>query len=261
MGHHVTDEELLLDYYDESSPDDRAKRRAHVEMCEACRTLDREMRAVLAMVDAAPSIDAPPGFGREMWARIEPEIVARTTTRRSRWWPALSERRWPTRVEWAVAGGLAAIVVASFTLGRVWDHAPHQQKPPTSIDASALSERMLRTEVEDHFERSQRVLADLVNADDSPTGSFSSDRDRAADLVAAGRLYRRSAEAMGDIEMRDLLEDVERVLVDVANGPADGSSKDLTGVRTRISEQDLVPRLRLAMSEIRERERRSRPTW
>jgi hypothetical protein len=251
MGDHVTDEDLLLDYYDESSPDDRAKRRAHLETCAACRTLDREMRAVLAMVDAAPSIDAPAGFGREMWARIEPQIAARASRQTS--WFGLKRL--------ALAGGLVAIVVASFTVGRVWDHAPHQQKPPASIDASALSERMLRTEVEDHFERSQRVLADLVNADDSASGSFNGDRDRAADLVAAGRLYRRSADAMGDIEMRDLLEDVERVLVDVANGPADGSSKDLTGVRTRISEQDLVPRLRLAMSEIHERERRSRPTW
>jgi hypothetical protein len=84
---------------------------------------------------------------------------------------------------------------------------------------------------------------------------------RAADLVAAGRVYRRSAEALGDLEMRDLLEDVERVLVDVANEPADGASKDLTGVRTRISEQDLLMRVRLAASEIRERERRARPTW
>jgi hypothetical protein len=249
---HVTDEELLLDYYDESSADDRAKRRAHLETCAACRTLDREMRAVLAMVDAAPSIDAPPGFGREMWARIEPQISARASRQTS----------WFGMKRLALAGGLAAIVVASFTLGRVWDHAPqHQQEPLASIDVSALSERMLRTEVEDHFERSQRVLVDLVNADDSTSGSFNNDRDRAADLVAAGRLYRRSADAIGDIEMRNLLEDVERVLVDVANGPADGSSKDLTGVRTRISEQDLVPRLRLAMSEIHERERRARPTW
>ena len=265
-GPHVTDEELLLDYYDESSTHDRAARRAHLETCEACRTLDREMRAVLAMVDAAPSVDAPPGFGREIWARIEPEIVARASSPRP-WWAiftnerkrVLSERK---RVEgWALAGGMAALVVASFAVGRVWDGAPRKQLEPASIDASALNERMLRAEVGEHFERSQRVLVDLVNADDAAAGSYGSDRDRAADLVASGRLYRRSAEAMGDVEMRDLLEDVERVLVDVANEPLDGPSKDLTDVRMRIGEQDLVPRLRLAMSEIRERERRARPTW
>jgi hypothetical protein len=99
-----------------------------------------------------------------------------------------------------------------------------------------------------------------VNADDS-TSPLAGDRARAADLVAAGRLYRRSAERLGDVEMRDLLEDVERVLVDVANEPADGSSKLLTDVRTRITTQDLLFRLRVAASEIQERERRDRPTW
>jgi hypothetical protein len=101
---------------------------------------------------------------------------------------------------------------------------------------------------------------DLVNADEVMTDAVSADRDRAADLVAAGRLYRRSAEAIGDVEMRDLLEDIERVLVDVANGARDGSSKDLTDVRMRISEQDLVFRLRVAASALRERDRRIRPT-
>jgi hypothetical protein len=246
---HVTDEELLLDYYDESASHDRAHRRAHIESCERCRALDRELRAVLSMVDQAPTMEAPPGFGREMWARIEPEISARLSR----------ERRWWVPQRWALAGGMVTLLIGAFSLGRVWD-TPRSSDPAPAIDQSALSERLLKAEVEEHLERSQRVLVDLVNADDVVT-TVAADRDRAADLVAAGRLYRRSADVMGDVEMRDLLEDIERVLVDVANGPPDGSSKDLTDVRARISEQDLVFRLRVAASEMRERERRTRPTW
>ena len=67
---HVTDEELLLDYYGESAIIDRAERQSHLETCEACRTLDRELRAVLALVDTTPAVEAPPGFGRDMWARL-----------------------------------------------------------------------------------------------------------------------------------------------------------------------------------------------
>lgn len=246
---HVTDEELLLDFYGESSTADRDARRTHLASCHACRALDREMRAVLAMVDSAPVAPAPEGFGREMWARVEPHISARTTS--GSWW------RMPSR--WALAGGVAVMVVAAFVLGRVWD-SPRRAPAARTTDARAASERLFQSEVEQHLEQSQRVLVDLVNADDSSFGP-DRDRERAADLVAAGRLYRRSAEALGDVEMRDLLEDVERVLVDVANEPADGSSKDLTGVRARISEQDLLLRVRLASAEIRERERRARPAW
>jgi hypothetical protein len=32
-------------------------------------------------------------------------------------------------------------------------------------------------------------------------------------------------------------------------------------VRARISDQDLIARLRIATAELRERERRERPTW
>ena len=249
-GPHVTDEELLLDYYGESDADQRARRQAHIEACERCGALDRELRSVLALVDQAPTMEAPPGFGREMWALVEPQISAHNAPNHG-WWGV---RRW------TLAGGMLALLIGAFSLGRVWDTPPSSGRAPV-VDESALSERLLQAEVEDHLERSQRVLVDLVNADDVVTDAVTADRDRAADLVAAGRLYRRSVEAMGDVEMRDLLEDIERVLVDVANGAPDGSSKDLTDVRTRISEQDLVFRLRVAASEMRERERRTRPTW
>jgi hypothetical protein len=247
---HVTDEELLLDFYGESSTADRDARRAHLASCHACRALDREMRAVLTMVDETPLPEAPEGFGRQMWARVEPHISARSTGSRA-WWAM------PSR--WVLAGGVAAMVVVAFIAGREWNSPPRSRTSP-ALELRAVSERLFQSEIEQHLEQSQRVLVDLVNADDASFGP-DAERVRAADLVAAGRVYRRSAEALGDLEMRDLLEDVERVLVDVANEPADGASKDLTGVRTRISEQDLLMRVRLAASEIRERERRARPTW
>ena len=250
-GPHVTDEELLLDYYGESASHDRAHRQAHIDSCERCRALDRELRAVLALVDQAPTMEAPPGFGREMWARIEPQITSRTRSHRWSWFsvPRL-----------ALAGGMAALLLGAFSLGRVWD-TPLSVTPASIVDLRELQERLLQAEVEDHLERSQRVLVDLVNADEVTLDAVAADRERAADLVAAGRLYRRSVEATGDVDTRELLEDVERVLVDVANGPSDGSSKDLTDVRSCIGEQDLILRLRLAASEMRDRERRARPTW
>ena len=90
---------------------------------------------------------------------------------------------------------------------------------------------------------------------------LASDREQAADLVADGRLYRRSIGETGDADTRDLLEDVERVLVEIANGPEAETSNDLSGVRTRISNQDLIFRLRVMTAEMRERERRETPTW
>jgi putative zinc finger protein len=257
---HISDEDLLLDYYGETTPEQRALMRAHVESCAECRTMDRQLRAVLALVDSEPMPEAPPGFEREMWSRLEPDVVS--ACRRTAAVRLKPETAWSFEFpRWALAASVAALAVGSFALGRVWDTPTTL---PTIADSTAtreLGERMLRSEVEEHLERSQRVLVELVNGDDSAPVLLASDRERAADLVAAGRLYRRSAEQMGDGDTRDLLEDVERVLVEIANGPDVESSNNLSDVRARITDQDLIFRLRVMTAAMQARERRARPTW
>lgn len=248
MNAHISDEDLLLDYYGEATPEQRAVMRAHVESCAECQALDRELRAVLALVDSEPLPEAPPGFEREMWSRLEPVVSGLSRT-----WSFELPR-------WALAACVAALAVGSFALGRVWDTPAPSPRVPTD-DMPTLSERMLRSEVEEHLERSQNVLVELVNADDSAPVMLASDRERAADLVAAGRLYRRSAEEIGDAGTRDLLEDVERVLVEIANGPDVETSNDLSEIRARISDQDLIFRLRVMTAEMRARDRRAGPIW
>jgi anti-sigma factor RsiW len=263
MHAHISDEDLLLDFYGEATPEQRAVMRAHLQSCAACQTLDRELRAVLALVDKEPVPDAPPGFEQEMWARLEPVVSGAGPTKEVRLKSDTTQAHTAWSFElprWALAASVAALAVGSFALGRIWD-TPASSTRTTAGDVRAVSERMLRSEVEEHFERSQRVLVELVNADDSAPVVLASDRQRAADLVAAGRLYRHSVEEMGDAETRDLLEDVERVLVEVANGPDVETSKDLSDVRARISDRDLIFRLRVMTAEMRARERDARPIW
>ena len=112
------------------------------------------------------------------------------------------------------------------------------------------------------FERSQRVLTELVNFDTSSPAVLASDRESAADLVAAGRVYRRTADALGEAATSELLEDLERVLLDVANGSAEPTQGEIDNWRERIDQQDLVFRLRVVGAELRRRQapaRQSRP--
>src|SRR5688572_1319827 len=269
---HISDEDLLLDFYGEATPEQRAAMRAHVETCAECQALDRELRAVLALVDSEPLPEAPPGFERQTWARLEPVVAGFSRTSevvagfpgppkprsdeggsRTKFWSFEFPR-------WGLAASAAALAVVSFLLGRAWSPPPATSTGSLALTAS-VSERLLRTEVEEHFERSQRVLMELVNVDDSSPVMLASDRRRATDLVAAGRLYRRSVEQLGDADTRDLLDEIERVLVEIANGPDVRSSKDLTDVRTRISDQDLIFRLQVMTGAMRAREQRDRPTW
>ena len=244
LTNHLTDEELLLDFYAEGTAADRARVRAHLEQCQECRALDRDLRAVLTAVDTAPVTEPPSGFERDMWARIEPLLPVRHA-----WYT-----RWNAMVpRLAIAASIGVLLVAAFTAGRIWERPPAGSSA-RGVDEQNLNERLLRAEVEDHLERSQRMLVELVNAEYTSGPSLEGDRARAADLVAAGRLYRRSAEQVGDAEIGNLLEDLERVLVEVANGPADEAPEELARLRQRIDDQDLVFRVRVVAWEIRETE-------
>jgi len=262
MLDHIVEEDLILDYYGELDAAGRERVRGHLAWCGTCQFADQDVRATLRLVDVAPPPEPPPSFEREMWARIEPYLAAEPQPS----WSARLNRflrfgtGYPMRVAWAA--GVAAALVAAFFIGRAGRPAaaPAADTRAGTVETAAR-ERVLDAEVEDHFERSQRVLSDLVNAEGPGSVVLASDRARAADLVAAGRVYRRSADALGEAATSELLEDLERVLLDVANSTPDSASDDLRDVRARIDEQDLVFRLRVVGAELQRRQRSATPAF
>ena len=253
----------MLDYYGELDASERERVRGHLAWCGACRTADQEVRATLRLVDVAPPPEPPASFERDMWARIAPHLYG-SQPRPAVWarlkelWQAESWRR--PQAAWAA--GVAAALVAAFFVGRAGRPAA-VDLPDTraGVVAAAARERVLDAEVEEHFERSQRVLSDLVDAEGSGPVVLAGDRARAADLVAAGRVYRRSADALGEAATSELLEDLERVLLDVANSSPEFESDELRDVRARIDQQDLVFRLRVVGAELRRRQRPATPAF
>ena len=73
--------------------------------------------------------------------------------------------------------------------------------------------------------------------------------------VAAGRLYKATAEQNGDGQLAAVLEDLERVLVDVAAGPDQMNKKDLKSLRARIEDDSLLFKVRALTTAVREREK------
>ena len=249
---HLADEDFVLDYYGELDAADRARVRAHLAWCADCQHADRDLRATLRLVDVTPAPEPSETFEREMWARIEPHLQA-APGRAPRLWrlPAVGGAlTWP-RLAWG--SGIAAAVVLAFVVGRSGRTAP-QAASLSPAAFQAARERVLDAEVEDHLERSQRVLTEVANLDASTPVVLGSDRDRAADLVAAGRVYRQTADALGETATSELLEDLERVLLDVANGSPQPTPAEIGALRDRIDQQDLVFRLRVVGAELRRRQ-------
>ena len=104
----------------------------------------------------------------------------------------------------------------------------------------------------DHLDRSQILLTELVNA--SP-GSIDlrDERDRARDLLNENRLLRQTAARTGDPSHAALLDELERVLLDIANTGPSSSPADLEALQRRIGSEGLLFKVRIVDANIREK--------
>jgi len=249
MTNHLSEEELILHYYGEIARADEARLDQHLVECRECQAATSQLHRVLALVETAAPVAARPGFERDVWARLEPQLEAKEASgwRTFFWFP-----------QWALAGGVAALVLVAFMAGRFSGGVPAGVAPDTAVVADASPQRVLHAAVGDHLDRTQMMLTELVNNDVDQAGVFAGEQERASDLVAANRLIRQSAAQSGDAGVADVLEDLERVLLEIANAPADVTSNELSGVKDRITAQDLLFRVRVIASEMRNRPRTDR---
>ncbi|HEY3382840.1 MAG TPA: hypothetical protein VGK32_13780 [Vicinamibacterales bacterium] len=262
---HLSEEQLVLYHYGDAG--DRAENAAieeHLHGCEACQVQFAAIRRTLDTVQSAPVPERGDGYGTEIWMRIEPRLAAS----RRPWWQTASDFFVPRRL--VLAGGVAVLIVAAFVAGRLSPGTTQPARPPAVAAGKAnggqpaatqeqVRERILLVAVGDHLERSQMALVELVNTGDGPKVDISAEQIRARDLVSANRLYRATAVSAGENGMASVLDDLERVLLEVANSPSTLTTAEFQKVRERIEAQGIIFKVRVLGDNVREREVRPAP--
>ncbi|HKY34108.1 MAG TPA: hypothetical protein VJV23_16380 [Candidatus Polarisedimenticolia bacterium] len=251
---HVHDDHLVLIHYGEEAP---AGARRHLEGCAACRTRLEELRQVLALVGAAPVPERGPGYGAAVWRRLQPRLSSPArpegASRPAAWW----------RGRMALAASLLIMLMAAYLAGRIGGGPAPDGSIPEDV-----RQRVLRVAVADHLERCQHLLTELTNAGAAAgAGSQESDpqpdltlRQRQAEtLLAAGRIYRQTAEGGKEHALAGILEDVERVLLEVAHAPARPEPRELESIRRRVEETGILFKVRVMATQIRGQERTPAP--
>jgi anti-sigma factor RsiW len=242
---HLSEDDLILHYYDEETAARRTRVTEHLASCAECRTADERLRRVLALVGSAPAAEPREGLEGRVWARLQDRLTPEPS-----WW-----RRgiFSWRRAAAIAMTLIAFAVGWFARGG------REAVAPAGIETAANppEERVLIVAVGDHLERSQMVLIELMNASEDSGATLASERERAGELVAANRLLRQSAALAGDQTLDDVLDDLERVLLEFVNGPSDAAAGELDALRARIESRGILFRVRVLTSEIRARERQN----
>jgi hypothetical protein len=238
----------------------------HVKECAECQAELERIDALLAAMDAIPVPDPGEDYGERVWKRIEPQLE----TKRERWWEFFAGKRrggefsglhegardWFGGRRLVAVGSIAALVLAAFLVGRYT--SPKHGAPENVADAGKIRERILVVAVGEHLGRSEMMLVELANAEPPAAGAkqvnISAEQRRAASLLEENRLYRETAVHDGNTGLADVLDDLERVLLDVAHSPQEVTPAQLDGIRQRIEAGGILFKVRVVGKELQQRE-------
>jgi hypothetical protein len=150
---------------------------------------------------------------------------------------------------------MAGLLVAAFLAGRFYP-PPQQVKRPVPLVAydPQAGERILLVAVGDYLERSQMVLVELANANPKAPMDITSARERAADLVSESRLYRQTAAHTGNAAVASVLDDLDRVLLEISHAPSRLSPGELENLRQRLEAEGILFKIRVLGSNVRNQE-------
>lgn len=246
---HMTEDELIA--YREGVADKHAAISEHLAACAQCRAELERIEAVLAALDTLQVPDPGADYGRRVWQQIAPRLPEK----RQRWWQAWIE---PRRL--AALGAVAALIIAAFIAGR---YTKRGGEADNVASRKQVRERVLIVAVGEHLGHSERMLVELSNAEPNNPAkkeiNISAEQRRAEDLLEENRLYRQTALQEGDTGLASVLDDLERVLLDVAHSPDEVTPKQLEAIRQKIEARGILFKVRVVSKELQQRQEATQP--
>jgi hypothetical protein len=238
---HTTEEELFA--YREGEMKGRETIAAHLQECGECRAELERIEEVFQALSAMPVPDPGEEYGTKVWRQIANRLPERRVT----WWTGLFSAR-----RLMAMGAAAALLIVAFLVGR---YTGPKKPADESLDASKVRERVLVVAVGEHLGKSEMILMELSNAQPAEAGkkliNISTAQRRAEDLVEENRLYRQTALSGGDNAMASTLDELQRVLLDVANSPAEVTPAQFESIQKRIAAQGILLKVRVVRQELR----------
>jgi len=248
---HLTEDQFVLLYYGDADQYQITGLEDHVAICSECGKEADRVRAWLGGI-VAPVPEPSEHYGSDVWNRLVPLLSEKSARRGMVWFE---------QPKWAMAVAMAAAVFASFMIGRWFERnteitRPNTARQTTLVDSPEMAarQRVLFAAVGDHLERAQILLVEIANTNPSPAVDISAQQDTARGLLADNRIYRQTAIQLRDAQIATLLDELERLLVDMSHLPSMPSVSEFGDIRDQIETQGLLFKVRIAGSELRRRQ-------
>lgn len=240
---HLSEEQIVLHYYGDA--EDATEVERHLAACPDCRAEFARVQSTLKQIEPLEVPEPAASFEEKTWLNLRDRLPERG---------GFLRRLFGAQQKWALAGAMVVLLAAAFLAGRFWPRPGPQvaQQSPSQVNP----QRVVLVAVGDHLERSQMLLVEIMNADAKGPIDFSSEQAQARDLLDSNHLYRVSSQQAGDPQVARLLDQLGRVLAEIANGPAEVSPRDLEQVRHTIQSEGLLFKVRVVGSEVNSRARR-----
>jgi hypothetical protein len=184
--------------------------------------------------EAASDYNEPPETPRDlMWARIEATRAERAARRQQ------LRVLYSPRTRWGIA--VAAAVAIGFGLGR-FSIEPGSDATRVAEESASSGQLAFRVATTNHLSRAETFLASFRSNPQTVEVDPQFSRN-AGDLLISTRLLLDSP-AAEDPTYRTLLEDLELVLVQIAQLSAERDETEVEIIRDGLQSRGLLPRLR-----------------
>jgi hypothetical protein len=246
---HLSQDDLVLAYYGEPGI---GAQREHLAACADCRAELERLAGILDRVTPAEVPEPDEDYEARVWDRMTWRLRGERRTKRS------------SGMKWLAA---AAMLAVAFLGGLLWNRsntgpvrianqpiATTATAPAGQVTAASTQQqrdRILLVVVGDHLDDSERMLLELTNLSAKTDVDVSTERQRAEELLASNRLYRRTAIDRGEDRVATLLDELEPVLMQIAHGPSQMTPDELQRVQKRVETKGLVFKLRVLRADVR----------
>lgn len=245
---HLTDEQLVEHYFGDDA--NRVMVETHLRICGRCEQVYEELSNALDVRAPEPPARQP-GYGERVWKSIEAPLPAYAV-------PAKPKRNTFSWFSWprlAFAGACLLGLAAAFVAGTLWQQSRrHPLEAGNSTQAPQAKERVVLFILDDHLDRSERLLVQLNHASLDSGDLYASLQAEARQLLPDNRLYRQTLAREGDPTMTAALDHLERVLLEVANSPDKLSSADISRIEQEMNTDSLLFQIRVLRARVSKQE-------